>query len=541
MPLVNITDAARPLACALDIGTSSARALLFDRRGRQIRGLEVQIPLDVRVTADGGAELDARYVLDIVERTIDGVLRWNPGEIVAVGVSCFWHSLLGLDRDGKPTTPVLLWADTRSRQDIDEIERRYDPDELWRRTGCFVHSSYWPGKLRWLARERASDYRRTARWCALSDFLIRELFGVDATSVSMASATAMLNQASLDWDSLAVEAAQIDPEALPEIIPQRTELSGLRPRYASRWPALARVTWFPGVGDGACANVGSGGIGRYRIALTIGTSGAVRMVRKLPKGRPSAAPKSLWTYRLDEDRAVIGAAISNGGVVPDRIAELTGVALDGPVAAEAARLQPDSHGLTLLPFMAGERAPLWNDWVTAAVVGWRLATSPADLLRAGIEAVSYRLALLYDDLAGQADAEHEIVANGGAILRNPAWLQILADVLRHPILALSPDEEASARGGALLALQYAGVIDSLADADDPAASGQLVRPDPTRGDIYRAAMARQNRLLDLLYQDGRSRLETTPSPASRRGPSGLVRGPAAVDVDGLAGDEAGGV
>lgn len=506
MPLVDLTAAAHPLVCALDIGTSSARALLFDRRGRQIRGLEAQIPLEITTTADGGAEMAAHYLLDIVGQTIDGVLRSDPGEIVAVGISCFWHSLLGLDHDGQPTTPVLLWADTRSRRDVDEIERAYDPQELWRRTGCFVHSSYWPGKLRWLARERPHEYRRTVRWCAFSDFFVGQLFGVDGTSVSMASSTALLNQVDLAWDSLAIEAAQVDPATLPEIIPQRTALSGPSRSWASRWPALAKATWFPGIGDGACANVGSGGIGRHRIALTVGTSGAVRMVRKLPKGSASGAPDSLWTYRLDEERAVIGAAISNGGVVPDRIAELTGIALDGPVAAEAAQLQPDAHGLTMLPFMAGERAPLWNDWVTAAVVGWRLATTPADLMRAGIEAVSYRLALLYDDLAEEADAEHEIVANGGAILRNPAWLQMLADVMRHPIVALTPDEEASARGAALMALEYTGVIDSLADADDPAASGNLVEPNLSRGDIYRAAMDRQNCLIDLLYEDGRSRL-----------------------------------
>lgn len=345
------------------------------------------------------------------------------------------------------------------------------------------------------------------RWCAFSDYLARRLLGVDGTTLSMASATAMLNAIDLDWDQLAVEAAQIDPATLPVIIPQNTPFNGLAQSYTSRWPALARAAWFPGIGDGACANIGSGGLGPRRIALTVGTSGAVRLVRHLPKGNASSAPASLWTYRLDETRAVIGAAISNGGIVPDRLADLTGLTFDGPEIAEASRLAPDSHGLTMLPFMAGERAPLWNDWVTAAVVGWRVATTSADLMRAGMEAVSYRLALLYDDLAGEADAEHEIVANGGAILRNPAWLQMLADVLRHRVIALSPEDEASARGAALMALECAGGIGSLADADDPAKSGRVIEPNSARGDIYRAAMDRQNRLLALLYEDGRSLLD----------------------------------
>ena len=511
MPPVDITYATHPLVLALDIGTSSTRALLFDSRGRQIRDAECQIAYQLTATADGGAEVDPDFLFDLVCQTLDGLLRVDRGEIVAVGVTGFWHSLLGLDRDGNPTTPVLLWADTRSRQDVDEIKGLFDLDELWHRTGCFVHSSYWPGKLRWLRRERPAAFRRTTRWCAFTDYLTRRLLGVDGTTVSMASSTALLNATNLAWDELAVSSAQIDPVTLPEFLPHRAALSGLAAPFSARWPALRNVPWFPGIGDGGCANIGSGGIGTHRIALTVGTSGALRMVRSRTAGTSTSAPASLWTYRLDEDRAVIGAAISNGGVVPDRIAELTGVALDGAAAAEAAQLEPDAHGLTILPFLAGERAPLWNDWVTAAIVGMRLATTPAELLRAGIEAVSYRLALLYDDLASEADADHEIVANGGAILRSPMWLKMLADVMRHPVIALSPEDEASARGAALLALEYSSVIKSLADADDPAASGRVIEPDSARGDVYREAMYRQNRLLDLLYQEGRSRLDNANS------------------------------
>jgi gluconokinase len=507
LPPVDILHATHPLALALDIGTSSARALLFDSRGRQIRDAECQIVYQLTATADGGAEVNPDFLFDLVCQTLDGLLRVDRGEIVAVGVTGFWHSLMGLDRNGTPTTPVLLWADTRSRRDVDEIKQTFDPVELWRRTGCFVHSSYWPGKLRWLRRERPDVFGRTTRWCAFTDYLTWKLFGADRTTVSMASSTALLNATDLAWDELAVSASQIDPATLPVILPQRTAHSGLAAKFAARWPALAGVPWFSGIGDGGCANIGSGGIGPHRIALTVGTSGALRMVRSRLAGTANSAPDSLWTYRLDEDRVVVGAAISNGGIVPDRIAELTGVALDGAAAAEATHLEPDAHGLTILPFLAGERAPLWNDWVTAAIVGMRLATTPAELLRAGIESVSYRLALLYDDLAGEADADHEIVANGGAILRNPAWLQMLADVMRHPIIALSPEDEASARGAALLALEYVGIITSLNDADDPAASGRVIEPDATRGDIYRFAMDRQNRLLDLLYENGRSRLD----------------------------------
>ncbi len=191
----------------------------------------------------------------------------------------------------------------------------------------------------------------------------------------------------------------------------------------------------------------------------------------------------------------------------DWFGDLTGSAFDSEAFRCAEKLEPDSHGLTVLPFLAGERAPIWSDWATGAVSGLKLATTAADLIRAGMESVSYRLGMIYADLATQAEPDHQILANGGAILRSAVWLQMVADVFQHPVVALPPDEESTARGAALMALEYAGLIESLLDADDPAGYGRTIEPDPTRAEIYRAAMDRQNRLLDLLYENGKPRLD----------------------------------
>ena len=507
MSIVETGEASRPLVLALDIGTSSTRALIFDRNGRTLRNSECQIEYELTTTPDGGAEVDAQELFELVCQSIDDVLRRTPVEIAAVGIACFWHSLVGLDRSGEPTTPVYLWADTRSRQDIDEIRQEFDQTDLWRRTGCFLHSSYWTGKLRWLRRICPAVVDRTTEWCAFSDYLAKTLFGADGTSISMASSTALMNATTQEWDDLAVKAACVDPATLPSIRNQREPLGQLSAVFGQRWPALANCPWFGGIGDGACANVGSGGIGPDRIALTVGTSGALRMVTQQPRGTRSSAPDSLWTYRLDDRRAVIGGAISNGGKVVDWLVELTGASFDGSEMDQAASLEPDSHGLTILPFLAGERAPIWSDWVTGAVTGLKLATTPADLFRAAMESVSYRLAMIYADLATQAERDHQIIANGGAILRSDAWVQMLADVMQRPIVTLPPGEESTARGAALMALEYAGLIDDLTDANDPVAYGRVIDPDPRRADAYKVAMKRQNHLLDLLYDEGKPRLD----------------------------------
>ena len=170
---------------------------------------------------------------------------------------------------------------------------------------------------------------------------------------------------------------------------------------------------------------------------------------------------------------------------------------------EAEALEPDEHGLTLLPFLTGERYPPHVDRAAGVIAGLTLATTPAELLRAGMEAISYRLARIYERLKPLAAPEHTIVANGGALLHSPAWLQMTADVFGHNLVALPAKDEASARGAALLALEASGALPDLATALDPATSPDttVYAADPYRHATYRAALTRGARLERLLYPD----------------------------------------
>jgi gluconokinase len=175
--------------------------------------------------------------------------------------------------------------------------------------------------------------------------------------------------------------------------------------------------------------------------------------------------------------------------------------MDGDDVARAADLAPDSHGLTILPFLAGERSPIWNDRATAVIAGLTLHTRREHLIRAAMEAVAYRFARLYEALRDVALADHQIVANGAAILRSPAWLQITADVLAHPLLALPPGDEASARGAAVAALDAIGLA-PLGSTGDPAANALLIVPNDAHIPAYQAARDRQARLERLLFPGG---------------------------------------
>lgn len=482
-----------PLVLALDVGTSSTRAMIFDRDGVAIPGLLAQTPVRLTLTPDGGVEGDADALVEVAAGVIDEILRAAGSlarQIAAVGTSCFWHSLMAVGPDGGALTPVYSWADDRSAAAADALRAELDERAVHDRTGCVIHTSYWPAKLRWLAEARPDLVDADARWLGYGEYLLSRFTGSAACSVAMASGSGLLDQHTADWDTPLLAHLGIDRERLPTLIDRDEALPPLREEWAQRWPALAGAKWFPSVGDGACNNVGSGCVAPGRMALSIGTSGVMRVV---VKADDLAIPPQVWCYRLDRRRFILGGALSNGGIVADWLRST--LKLPDNAAARVAVLAPDSHGLTFLPYLAGQRTPDWNPRATATIHGLTLETEPIAILRAGLEAVALRFALVHELLRPLAPDPYQIIISGGALGHWPVWPQIVADALGHPLVA-SAEPEASARGAALLALDGLGAIPDLESA--PVALDRTYEPDPQAHTIYREARARLERLHQLL-------------------------------------------
>ncbi len=487
-----------PLALAIDVGTSSCRAGLYDVRGQRVSGVGSRIAYTPTLTDDGGAELDADALIDRVVAAIDAVMQQADGlpPIAAVGVSTFWHSLLGVDERGRAVTPIYPWMDARSREAAAQLRRRLDAQALHGRTGCPLHWCYWPAKLTWLAQTQPRLFGRVRRWVSFGEYLALRLFGSTTVSVSMASGTGLFDQHRQAWDDLMLEVVGLTPDHLSAIERVNDHPAELQPEWAARWPLLRGVPWLPAIGDGACSNVGAGSTTRERAALMIGTSGAMRV---LWRGDTTVIPPGVWCYRLDHEHFVLGGAINDGGSLFAWMrATLRLPGLDAEEQAVAA-LEPDAHGLTLFPAWAGERSPGWADDARGAIVGMRLDTTPTEILRAAMEAVGLRFAAI-DALLHRAVPEaNQVVATGGALLRSPTWLQIMADVLGRPVHA-SAELEASSRGAALVALNavvgLGGGIESL--------TPEILRvyePVPAHVERYRAAADRQEQLYRALVDE----------------------------------------
>lgn len=486
----------------VDVGTSSARAALHDESGRGLDGSFHHVAYRPDTTPDGGMAHDAGRVLDAVTACIDAVLaRPRMPDVAAVAVTTFWHGLLGFDAAGHAVTPIYMWGDTRSAREAALLRGALDEAAIHTRTGCPLHSSYWPAKLRWLARENPVGARSVARWGSFGEHLELSLFGEAATTISIASATGLFDQEALRWDAEALVAAELEAGRLFPLCDRHQPRRDLRSAWARRWPALRGVPFFPAVGDGAAGNVGSGCIDTTRIALNLGTSAALRVATTTP----GAPPRGLWRYRLDRRISLIGGALSEGGNVLAWCRDALRLPPAGEVDAALSAVVADDHGLTVLPFLAGERAPRWRDKRRAVFAGLSLDTTPAAITAAALEAVSIRIALVYELLRPLVTADHTVIASGGALKGSRVWAQMITDALGRPVI-VAREEEATSGGAARLALEALGRLPSLATAEP--AAGDTLRPNEARHARYRAARERQaalDRAVDAWIEDPHGR------------------------------------
>ncbi|MEZ4861391.1 MAG: gluconokinase [Caldilineaceae bacterium] len=492
---------ATPLILALDIGTTSTRALLFDQAGNALPDCIAHVGNQLQTTADGGAFFDTDQLFHNVVAVIDQVLQMagpRAAAIAAVTSDTFVSNVLGVSTAGEPVTPVYTYADTRNTQDADQLRQTLGEEGIRAahdRTGCLVHSSYLPPRFQWLARTQPDKLKASVYWMSFGEYFYWKVLGQRAVSYSVAAWTGLLDRRRLAWDSVWLEKLPLREEQLSPLIDVDEPLIGLLPPWAERWPALKDLPWLPTIGDGAAANMGSGCDSPERIALTIGTTGAMRVV--LPPNLETV-PAGLWLYRVTRERGLLGGATTEGGNLYAWLRETLQLPPVEQLERALAAQPPAAHGITVLPFVAGERAPGWNDSARASLVGFSLNTRPLDIVQAALEGIAYRFAIIHSRIKPHlGDGHRQIIASGGGLLSSPAWLQIMADVLSEPILALT-EREITSRGVALLGLVQIGVIQNPHDL--PPTTGQTYLPDLTHHARHQEACIRQEALYQSLYR-----------------------------------------
>lgn len=487
-----------PYVVTFDIGTSSVRAQLYDATGQVVPGYTEAQEHQVVATPDGGNQLDAAALVEETLGCLERLVRregFPTNEVAGVAGCTFWHSLVAVDLETeRPLSPVFLWGDTRSRNEIKGLAQLLDEEALHQRTGCFLHTSYLPAKIAWLYAHYPEYRSAQVGLMSMAEYLYLRLFGRRVASYSIASGSGLMDQAKLVWDREISRVLGIIDGQLSSLVDKDEPCRGLRSEYTQRLAGLADLPWFPPVGDGAADNIGSGCTSPQDVALMIGTSGATRVLATDPLVE---IPQGIWFYRVDGKRYVVGGSLSNGGNLLQWFSQLLGAGSFPEVMPKVAEVAPDGHGLTVLPFLAGERCPGWNPHAVGTVTGLRMHTRPEEIIRAACEGVAYRFELIHQRLQQILPADYRVYSTGGGLHRYPFWNQIIADVLGRKV-ELSEAREASSRGAAVLALESLGIINDISQIR-PEVRETFV-PNPQRHEIYQTGLARQSRFYQVIRQ-----------------------------------------
>jgi len=479
---------------ALDIGTSSTRSAIFDAKGNRVVATTAHVAYPLITARDGRAELSPAAVDRAVTRAMTATFRaWrklsSPSPIAAIGASCFWHSLLGLDADGKVITPIYTWADSRCRKEAMLLRAKKGETAIHAQTGCMARTSFWPAKLLWLRKTDPALFRKVACWVSPAEWIQQQWCGNSSASLSMASGTGLLDGRTLRWHCPLLRRCGINEKQLNPI---SDEPAFVAKAFASFYPELVGIPWYPAIGDGAASNLGSGATAPGIAAINVGTSAALRVVVAMePAVRQPLAPFGLFSYRVDASRRLLGGAVSNAGNLHAWALRELKLPADPAVIEKLmpARSLPVEN-VTLLPFWIAERAPTWPEELPSAVIGITQATTALDLLQALQEATYHRLAQIAAEIEKASRRKLAFIVSGG-IQNSPNALQRLADVLGRPVYA-SSEPEASLRGAACFAME------KLSLKPLSPKRGRVFRPRPASARAYAEARQRQIRLEALL-------------------------------------------
>lgn len=418
---------------AIDFGSTSVKCCCFD--------LEPETPQLLHQSSHRCPLLRPRpgwveHDLDGLTAIFSTLLEAIP-EQADVGLASAMHGLVLLDEGGEPLGNAISWADTRSQAQAETLQRE-DP-AAYHRTGVPLHSMAWPAKLLWVADQRRDWWRRLRRVTDLKSYLWERVLGITAPlDRSSASATGLWNSIEQSWDQLLCRRLGLSHHLLPSV----------ENDHRREWQGK---TVYLGGADGPLGNLGLGAVDEGQIAVSVGTSGAVRRFHHQSR-RPT---DGLFLYALDRWGWVEGGAISNGGSVLHWLSEPSSLAPGSlghsptpeQLFSAVEQVEVGADGLLIHPYFQGERAPFWRPNVQAAVHGQNARHHLGHVARATLEGVAFCLHRLLTLL----EADGQPLRCTGGLFASPVWCQLLADVTGRP-LAVSPVSEATALGAALLTL-----------------------------------------------------------------------------------------
>jgi len=468
----------------LDLGTSSAKALLLDVDG-SIVGTGSS-PYAVHNAHPGWAESNPEDWWNAATVAVQEAVGDRGIDVAAVGLSGQMHGVVTCLEDGRPLRPAIIWADARARKEL-KLYQALGPG-LKRQLANPISTGMAGPTLLWIRDHEPSVYRQIAWALQPKDWLRLRLTGEVATDASDASATLLYDLSTDYWAHQVIDELDLRLDYLAPVR-ESSEICGVvSASVAPSWGIRPNLPVVGGAADTAAAALAGGLLEPGVVQLTIGTGGQIIA----PRDRVTIdLTARTHLYRAAApDRWYAMAAIQNAGLALEWVRTILGASWDD-FYREAFAVPAGADGLTFLPYISGERTPHFDPSARGAWVGLRLSHGRGHLLRAALEGVAFALRQALDALLATGITADELLLAGGGTAE-PQWRQMLADVLERPLLA-SGTSFASAKGAALLAGIGFGAWPGANQVADLAVTPELVAS-PKAAETYREAYQRYREL-----------------------------------------------
>lgn len=451
----------------VDIGTTSTKAVLFTKKGDVIQQENIGYPL---YTPDmTTAEQDPEEIFQAVLKAFSNITKQHSDKKISfISFSSAMHSVIAMDENDQPLTPCITWADNRSEAWAHKIKDELGGHEVYKRTGTPIHPMSPLSKIAWIVNECPEIATNVKKYIGIKEYIFKKFFNQYVVDYSLASSMGMMNLKNLDWDEEALRIAGITRGQLSELVPTTKIFNNCDPDLAKQIGIDPQTSFVIGASDGVLSNLGVNAIRKGEIAVTIGTSGAIRTIIDEPKTDEKGR---IFCYALTEKHWVIGGPVNNGGMVLRWIrdefassevetAKRLGIDAYEVLTKIAERVRPGADGLLFHPYLAGERAPLWNPDVRGSFFGLTLSHKKEHMIRAALEGVIYNLYTVFLALTECMDGPVTRIQATGGFARSSVWRQMMSDIFESEVV-VPESYESSCLGACILGLYANGEIDSF--------------------------------------------------------------------------------
>jgi len=474
---------------AIDVGTTNCKAIVVNKEAKVLKTFQCATkPIEPK---QGWNEQDADEIFNAVVQLLQqGIAFYGEENIACISFSAAMHSFLAVDKKGKPLMNMITWADLRSAKYAHQLEQKPVAKKIYETTGVPFHAMTPLCKLLWLKHEAKNIFNKAHKFISIKEYIFFRLFDKYIIDHSIAAATGLFDEKNLCWCADALQLAGINDQHLSTLYPVEHYETKLQPSLKKKLKLKREIPFVLGASDGALANLGSGLVNMVNAAVTVGTSGAVRITSNkylIDK------KQRLFCYYIGDGFYITGGGINNGGVALQWLVEKI---FEEDFREEkklhalfkgTSKIVAGGEGLIFLPYLFGERAPIWDENAKACFVGLSSAHTKQHLVKALLEGVCFSIVDVMNALEETTGSIKNIYLSGG-ITKSAVWVQLLADISGKKIM-INDAADASALGAAFIGMKATGSVKKITDAKMFLKNVKAFEPDKVNHYTYKKYFA----------------------------------------------------